>query len=229
MKRNGFTLAEVLVTLGVIGIVAAITMPTLIKNYQKNVWVNQLKKSISVVENGFKLAMAESGTDKLEDTEFFIKCSSYDIADGGDTDNIGSWNCFADEMKKYFKIIDNKFYYNYHEKYKSLDGSAFEDDDSDGALYLSDGTIIYILIYWSGEKSARIFAIDVNGEKGPNVAGRDLFPLYLGFDGKLSPIDNQHQGSCWGSNISCDPKTKSGYNGNGCAARIMENGWKMDY
>ena len=36
MKKRAFTLAEVLITLGIIGIVAALTMPTLIGNYQKN-------------------------------------------------------------------------------------------------------------------------------------------------------------------------------------------------
>ncbi len=42
--KKAFTLAEVLITLGVIGVVAAMTMPSLVANYQKKVWVNQLKK-----------------------------------------------------------------------------------------------------------------------------------------------------------------------------------------
>ncbi len=37
MYRKGFTLAEVLITLGIIGVVAAITIPSLITNYQKTV------------------------------------------------------------------------------------------------------------------------------------------------------------------------------------------------
>ncbi len=44
MKNFGFTLAEVLITLGIIGVIAALTLPNLIANYQKKVWATQLKK-----------------------------------------------------------------------------------------------------------------------------------------------------------------------------------------
>ena len=43
-KSSGFTLAEVLVTLGIIGVVAAMTIPTLMQNYQRQSYVTQLKK-----------------------------------------------------------------------------------------------------------------------------------------------------------------------------------------
>ena len=52
--KNGFTLAEVLITLGIIGIVAAMTMPTLIENYQKKVLETQYKSTVSVLSQGFK-------------------------------------------------------------------------------------------------------------------------------------------------------------------------------
>ena len=55
IRRVAFTLAEVLITLGIIGVVAALTMPALISNYKKTVYVNQLKKSVSVIENGWKM------------------------------------------------------------------------------------------------------------------------------------------------------------------------------
>ena len=46
-RRVAFTLAEVLITLGVIGVVAALTLPTLIKNHEKHVIETQLKKTYS--------------------------------------------------------------------------------------------------------------------------------------------------------------------------------------
>ena len=55
IRRVAFTLAEVLITLGIIGVVAALTMPALISNYKKTVYVKQLKKSVSVIENGWKM------------------------------------------------------------------------------------------------------------------------------------------------------------------------------
>ena len=46
---NAFTMAEVLITLGIIGVVTAITMPILIKNYQEHVLINQLKRNYSIL------------------------------------------------------------------------------------------------------------------------------------------------------------------------------------
>ena len=43
-NHNGFTLAEVLVTLGIIGVVSAMTVPTLVQNYQRKSYVTQLHK-----------------------------------------------------------------------------------------------------------------------------------------------------------------------------------------
>lgn len=60
-KNKGFTLAEVLITLGVIGIVAAMTLPTLIENYQKKVTASKLKKAYSELNEVLKQAVAEYG------------------------------------------------------------------------------------------------------------------------------------------------------------------------
>jgi prepilin-type N-terminal cleavage/methylation domain-containing protein len=70
MKKRAFTLAEVLITLGIIGVVAALTMPSLIANYQKKVYVAQLQKAVNVWNNGMKLMLASDGVDNLADTEF---------------------------------------------------------------------------------------------------------------------------------------------------------------
>ena len=56
-KFRSFTLAEVLITLVIIGVIAAITVPTLMAQYRKKEYVTQLKKAYSTLSNGFKLAM----------------------------------------------------------------------------------------------------------------------------------------------------------------------------
>ena len=57
--KKAFTLAEVLITLGIIGIVAEMTMPALIANYQERVIVSQLKKVYSTLSQADKMAEAE--------------------------------------------------------------------------------------------------------------------------------------------------------------------------
>ncbi len=60
-KKNAFTLAEVLITLGIIGVVAAITLPLLVQNYQKMVLKNQFKTAYSIAQNAYKMAEAQLG------------------------------------------------------------------------------------------------------------------------------------------------------------------------
>ena len=92
-KLSAFTLAEVLITLGVIGIVAAMTMPSLIANYQKKVWVNQLKKSVSVLEQGFRKMLADEGVDSLLDTKAWTDNTvSYNLCD-----YLGAGDCLGIE------------------------------------------------------------------------------------------------------------------------------------
>lgn len=59
-RKLGFTLAEVLITLGIIGVVAAITLPMLIQNYQKTVLKSQFKKVYSEFFNAIKLAQSKN-------------------------------------------------------------------------------------------------------------------------------------------------------------------------
>src|SRR5574344_915178 len=70
-KSLAFTLAEVLIVLGIIGIVAALTIPTLMANVQKQQYVTALKKFYSTQTEGFARMLAEDNVEKLEDTEAF--------------------------------------------------------------------------------------------------------------------------------------------------------------
>ena len=63
-KKNAFTLAEVLITLGIIGIVAAMTLPTLIEKHKKKVFVTKMKYTYSVLNNAFLMAQQEYGDPK---------------------------------------------------------------------------------------------------------------------------------------------------------------------
>ena len=72
MNKRAFTLAEVLITLGIIGVVAAMTLPVLISNHRKQVYVTQLKKSVSTLEQAFHLALADSEVDELGNTDLFL-------------------------------------------------------------------------------------------------------------------------------------------------------------
>ena len=258
-RQIAFTLAEVLITLGVIGVVAAMTLPTLIKNYQKHVWVNQLKKSVSVVENGFKLAMADDEVMELENTKLMQSL-------GNDTimRDENKFKNFMTEFNKYFKVISAEITYVPTIDYKFLSGGSFGDAEGDySKITLADGCILFINNGFKGQPGKKSGAvceqikqlggstcalydggeidIDVNGNKGPNQLGRDRFRFSLGNNGLLYP-DSGKDGALYVSqedlstninywkndNFYCNSKDSNSM-GFGCAARIMENGWKMDY
>ena len=67
-KKAAFTLAEVLITLGIIGIVAAMTLPTLIANYQKKVVETRLISFYSKINQAYRMSYAENG-----DTVYWIE------------------------------------------------------------------------------------------------------------------------------------------------------------
>ena len=60
-NKKAFTLAEVLITLGIIGVVAAMTMPSVINSYQKKSTVVKLKKVYSSLQNAVEMSKAEHG------------------------------------------------------------------------------------------------------------------------------------------------------------------------
>lgn len=62
-KRFGFTLAEVLITLGIIGVVAAMTIPTLIQNTNSTKWTSQYKKTLATLSNAIEMTQAHNDID----------------------------------------------------------------------------------------------------------------------------------------------------------------------
>ncbi len=78
LKKCAFTLAEVLITLGIIGVVAAITIPSLVTNYQKHVVETKLAKFNSTMNQAMRLSMVDNGD---PDGSYF----SFSVTqDGGD-------------------------------------------------------------------------------------------------------------------------------------------------
>ena len=86
MKNKAFTLAEVLITLVVIGVVAAISVPTLMVNFQKEQTVVRLKKAYSVLFNAYNLSVTHNGP-----------ISQWDFGK-----NTYDWNASRKFLDKYF-------------------------------------------------------------------------------------------------------------------------------
>jgi prepilin-type N-terminal cleavage/methylation domain-containing protein len=157
---NGFTLAEVLITLGIIGVVAAMTMPVLFANIKDVVLENQVKKAKSVLINGVKLLMAQDDVTNLDQTT---------LANCEDSE------CVKAEIQKAFKVMgefDNSQIVKY-----TIDDKTDEDVWSDGNIVYKfstmDGTSYGLKKFDKGANSL-IFVADINGIKKPNTSCKDL-------------------------------------------------------
>ena len=220
----GFTLAEVLITLGIIGVVAALTMPSLIAQHKNQETVARLQKAISVLNNGMGQMMALEGVDQIEHLELSI-C---------EPTVIGNKECTGEYLKKYFQVVkDNigvsigtsgKEFYPYDEL-KTLKGTknaligGFMVESYYG--FMTGDGILYYPFFFVGVGNA---LVDINGKKGPNQIGRDIFVLQRN-GGTYVPKG----GETWddsSSNDYCNPQSGLGY---GCAARIVQDGWKIKY
>lgn len=219
-KYIGFTLAEVLVTLGIIGVVAAMTMPALIQNYRNQVVETRLKKFYSTMNQAIAMSIKDNG-----DVETWTYFNDDQKDEDGNTINRTDDNdkSFNNYLAPYLKIIDKKDVTDFSGQRRMLyffeDGSAFA---------------------FAGHENRDITFFPKNAEKciaKENIAGNCAF----GFE--FYPIANNWMWKYlygkrmeavmykWDGNEPSlyNDSTYGCKNGSGayCTAIIQRNGWKV--
>lgn len=195
MKRTAFTLAEVLITLGIIGIVAALTIPSLIAKYQDKVLIQQTKKAFSVFQNGLALASQDNGTPGDNSLTFPKDQTSNTVIKNFSKYFNGAQIC----INRYQNGCSQYYYETLYgtPRYNNT-GEAVSDVISSPILILSDGVIFAISSNRTGCENTRYtgnnpdgtkyeyysdicanITMDVNGVKGPNQYGRDVYLFWV--------------------------------------------------
>lgn len=168
MKLNAFTLAEVLITLGIIGVVAALTMPSLIANTRKSEYSSKLKKFYSIMNQAIIMSELDNGPagDWIKDGGI-----EGDITDEDGNPDFGKNSDVITKyvnqyLKPYIKIVS----------FGSSNRTIDDDKDHEGEAYMifADGSYVYL---HNGD--CIDFNYDVNGPKAPNEFGRDIYKFYL--------------------------------------------------
>ncbi len=247
MRDNfGFTLAEVLITLGIIGVVAAMTMPTLIQNQQKRSLEVATKKFYSMMSQAVRQYMADEGVDDLRNSSL---CYNYD-ADTSDD----AWYAAQEKtkafVKKYFKIVkecdrnQNTCFPPIQNFNKSITTDVVCPNNY--SFVTADGAAMCI---YSTDWSIPIeIRVDVNGKKGPNRNGYDVWSMDIFYDGSIDestvgPECRQGKGACGliHSNpyaarqarfYECQGRGDGTFDGlpyGACFGHFLENGFKFDY
>ena len=188
-KFSAFTLAEVLITLGIICVVAALTMPSLIANYQKKQTVVRLQKAYSALSQAVKLSEAQNG-------------------DVNDWD--WSYGANSAERTEYFMQ-------NYLERYFTglkfcstgmSDKKCGVPVSANGRNYILNDNTGLSFVFQNDSKGYVL--VDTNGKQPPNKPGRDLFYFNIKPDGKVLPFN-------WTEGVSREDII-SGYNDSACNA-----------
>ena len=182
-EKLAFTLAEVLITLGIIGVVAAITMPILIGNYQKKVIQTALKKTNSELAQAVNMLMFENGNTLAglcttnKDHDCFaeklaqqLKINKLCHSNNSDNDNCWSYTGLFSGAKNRPHIIlaDGRLLQIYHTDAKCsemINHSQYKDK-----------TLICASTY-----------VDINGLKSPNELGKDIFAFVI-TNGSVIPL-----------------------------------------
>ena len=233
-KKNAFTLAEVLITLGIIGVIAAMTLPTLVQKQQEKVTVSRLKKAYSALSQAYLMISKDYG----EPTNWGISLAVTD--DDGNTNAEGALNV-ANLFAKYMNVTKNCGVADgcwhsgntYH-----LKGTPFLDTNNRAdlaKLKLSDGTHVAFgglnadCSLNRGETKALSsvcgwIIVDVNGNDRPNTYGIDIFEFSI-TKYNIMPYGTQED-TAFSFNTHC--RDKSTALGNGCTAWVIYNE-NMDY
>lgn len=225
-RTYAFTLAEVLITLAVIGIVAALTIPLLIQNSDERATVVALKKAYSVLTNACNLAIQENGP---PDTWGIVDVTSpqpisylapYLKIDKDCTD--GSRGCFPTNTVYSYLALSKGIY-------------GILDNVADSSLRLPGNILVKVGGAYpncSGSYGPNtlsnicaIYYVDVNGNKGPSTFGKDTFTFLLTRTG-IVPNGIPSQTNWYYFTNDC--KDSSNTFGLGCTAWVIQNG-NLDY
>lgn len=220
--KKAFTLAEVLITLGIIGVVAAMTLPALINSSRNHEFHAALRTAYSEIQQGLNLMSADLGNTVVPSDyprsalypiykKYFRKI--YDCGYGTPDPSL----CMARASNT---SDENNFYNDL--TYKTYTGhTLLTDRFDDGQFILSNGMLV-LIENPSGSVAPIFISVDVNGKKKqPNRLGQDLFTFQLMDNGKLLPMGAN--GTFYDEANFCSKTSTSNLNGIACTNNALND------
>lgn len=216
-----FTLAEILITIAIIGVVAALTIPALMNRMNNMEYETGFKKSLSMLNPCFVSMMNDNGG---------VLKSSYaninEFIDSVCTKAICTKVCHTTDAHECGHTVGDWYTLDGRPGWGDLSGG------SGGAIF-ANGMQILVGALWSNCDGTKYlnttcaqFSVDTNGNKKPNKAGRDIFEFMLNIDGKIVPQGMPGTDYPYiGNPTYCNPtSTAFASNGASCGGKILQEG-----
>jgi type II secretory pathway pseudopilin PulG len=217
-QKIAFTLAEVLITLLIIGIVASLVIPAIINDTQNQEFYTLLKKDYSMLSDTAKMIMIENG-------------GTLAGLFHNHNEMLSIFGNYLIYTKKCYENAEGCFYSGTN-TWNNLNGNdgSFDHTNFSTAILQNGGTIMFRFRrsdceynYGSGspaEHSCGFLHIDVNGFKGPNILGRDLFAFWVTKIG-IHPF-GMYNDIFSNLNQFCSKDYVIEDSGRGCAAKVLK-------
>lgn len=234
MKKIGFTLAEILITLSIIGVVSALTAPSLVGSYQKSKVGPSLKKFMNTIETANQNILMN----KMSNTLSGAIGSSY------------AWVYFEELQKQVKGRFVGGGIENIDSNAKtptSYNGTSgiptptfvFQFNDGTSLSGTSNGPVPTPLVpsaAYRGAFTGNLFYYDINGfQNEPNRIGRDIFAFIIDNSGSVIPYGARiskevYNVPYWDENTDgCPTKSNTVTSGLTCAGSIIDNDSKVIY
>lgn len=194
-KRTAFTLAETLITLGIIAVVAALTISSVIQNSNQIIYINKLKKEYSLLQQVFQIIVLENNS---EFTNALAECPNKDhaclknlfkaklnvVADCDTNGGKYLSKCFVSQSKA--KQLNGKIVDGYAGYFNSNNTAGLILNDSSSMSFWLDSIRCDFTLSRTTNRCGWL-VVDVNGpNKNPNTWGKDLYLFFI-FSNKISP------------------------------------------
>lgn len=240
-NKKAFTLAEVLITLGIIGVVAAMTMPSLVANYQKKRTVSQLKAAYTTIAQAFERAQVDHGDMENWGLENFY----------GQTSNAEAMtkSYVEDYFLPYVKVTKNLGMSSLY-KLGYTNTYFLGGKEDSGAVYgsryvvvLENGTVVALSLDTHCDESHTdsngdtvcdsqsyytnpYIIVDINGKQKPNTFGKDLFVMLIS-NNKFGFY--RYAGSEFDRDWLLKACSKGSKESRHCGQLIQYDGWEINY
>ena len=232
MKKFGFTLTEVLITMGIIGVIAALTAPALVRNSGQAKIGPSLSKFVNTWESACEQLLIDEkagnlysiSNDGLTDSTTLIqKLSKFLIMTPVSNAAKGSYRIYSPDGANSMSV-NNRW------MYQLKDGSIIIENY--GTNYGLDSEPIRNANVGGFTGSAGAVFIDINGLKGNNRAGKEVFAFGVDKKGTLIPVGGEmHRAinqNLYNRN-RCSAASSTINDGLYCTGKIADNGWVADY